>query len=54
MMRVVTDPDAVAKYQAALAELERLEAIPKDERDDEAYRVAVLATRDAFMKVIQS
>ena len=53
-MRVVTDPDAVAKYQAALAELELLEDIPKGERDEEAYRAALLAVRDAFMAVTQS
>jgi hypothetical protein len=42
-MRVKTDPDLVSKYQAALAEVERLEAIPRDERGEEGYRAALLA-----------
>jgi hypothetical protein len=53
-MRVKTDPDLVAKYQAALAEVERLEAIPRDERGEQGYRAALLAARSAFMDITNS
>jgi hypothetical protein len=54
MMRVATNPEAVAKYTAALAEVERLAKLPESERDEEAYRTAILATRDAFTAIANS
>ncbi len=47
-MRVTTDPDAVARYQAALTEERRLSALPETERDADAHRAAMLATQEAF------
>lgn len=53
-MRVTTDPDAVAKYEATLAEERRLSALPEGQRDAEAYRAAKLATQEAFMAITRS
>jgi hypothetical protein len=50
-MRVEIDADALAKYQAALATEERLKSMPDNQRDAEAIRSAILATRGAFAEI---